>query len=184
MEKFFYKNRRRYIEIEQESDKYNSLSMFKPKLKLGNLIENINYKLSLIELVKSKIDSRENVPLYLIIKMLVKFNYYYQRYIENAPHKNTKINKLYKAKKNDFISDNIGDNNPKEKSNNVNNYNKISDSKNPNNISDSDKNSNKKYISSELYPTVRNFGNIVPNIIFIKNIQEDGNCYLGQFHIF
>ena len=90
--------------------------------------------------------------------MLTKFNYYYQRYIENEPCKNTKVNKLYKAMKNNLISDNIRDNNQKEKSSFVNN-NKISYSKIPHNISDIDKNSNKKYINSELYPTVRIFRN-------------------------
>ena len=48
MEKLLYKHKRRYIEIKQESDKYNSQTIFKPKLKLDILIDNIDNKLSLI----------------------------------------------------------------------------------------------------------------------------------------
>ena len=119
MEKFVHKHKRRYIEIKQDLDKYNTQTFFKPKLKLDNLLDKIDSKLSLIELDKSKIDNSENIPLYIITKMLTKFNYYYQRYIENAPHKNTKVNKSYKSDKKDIISDINGDINQKEKNNNA-----------------------------------------------------------------
>ena len=182
MENNIYKRKRRYIDIKQYQEIYNQQTIFKPKLKLDNSIDFLEQKLPLIKIENNKSNNIDNIPIYLVSKLLSKFNYYYQRYIENAPNKKTKINKSLQQNYNSDKDNNNEINRENEKSiifgiNTTNTLNNVNNSIN-------NESANKKYINSELYPIVRNFGNIDPNSIFIKKILGDGNCLFRAISYF
>ena len=124
----------------------------------------------------------ENIPIYLVSKLLSKFNYYYKRYIENAPIKKTKINKSLQPNNNSDKDNKNKINIESEKR--IYFGNKTTNMLNNHNNSNNNEPATKKYINSELYPIVRNFGNINPISIFIKNILGDGNCLFRAISYF
>ena len=154
MENNIYKPKRRYIDIKQYQEIYNQQTIFKPKLKSDNSIDYLEHKLPIIKIENNKSNNIENIPIYLVSKLLSKFNYYYQRYIENAPIKKTKINKTKQPSNNSDKDNNNEINKESEKSNYFGN-NKTNTLNNHNNAINNE-NANKKYINSELYPIVRN----------------------------
>ncbi len=142
-----------------------------------------------IEDIKKNQFKWEDFLIYLNAKIFTKSNYYYIRYLENVEYKkgnkSKQHNKEQKKVKNKnekkFILDDNSDHNSSEenKDNNNNNNN------DPENVKISETSiilSN--YINEPLYPIVRNFKDINPINIEIKDVGRDGNCMfraLSQF---
>ena len=129
----------------------------------GNLIENLSQIKSPID--QSYIDylnDSKNIPFQ--DKLLIPFKFY-----EKLKGKEGK---------------------PNRQINNLNNYinktfkNEIDDNNNNNFILNNNKGDNNKYINEQLYQKIINHENISKDIIDIKNVEGDGNCFYRAISLF
>lgn len=163
MQKYKMKKKRDYITA--FGNNYKLPYFFKKIIKKDNKFELIINKISSLDIEQNKLDLKElnninNIMEFIVAIILTKYNLYYEIYLENKKPKKynaNKTNKNISSKYNESNTknNNINQNKPLGKGNNLNDDNSSDNNTPPNNNNNiiSEKSIiTKKYVNSELYP--------------------------------